>query len=197
MREMRKRLIQTEKLYYNYQKERLFTGIVQFYCETIKIFSINLSGINLKSRGFIAFREYLNEYVRSEYFTFLVSEIESITHKLFSIKYCLNLKDLQVQVRACDSEIDYTSEIETVFEKFRQGEVKDYRIKFPEMLNMNDVEAKILDRVAQLHPDTFLQLDNFCEKYRNFQNETIAVFDREIQFYIAYLEYITPLKKLN
>jgi len=56
MREMRKRLIQTEKLYYNYQKERLFTGIVQFYCETIKIFSINLSGINLKSRWFYCFQ---------------------------------------------------------------------------------------------------------------------------------------------
>ena len=60
---------------------------------------------------------------------------------------------------------------------------------------MNHVEANILDLVGKLYPDIFLNLDNYCTQKAGFQDETIAVFDREIQFYIAYLEYIAKIKR--
>jgi DNA mismatch repair ATPase MutS len=85
--------------------------------------------------------------------------------------------------------------VEETFEKFKQGAVKDYRVKFSTDAGMNHVEAKILDLVAQLYPDIFLNLDNYCTKNGNYLDETIAVFDREIQFYIAYPEYITIIKR--
>jgi DNA mismatch repair ATPase MutS len=60
---------------------------------------------------------------------------------------------------------------------------------------MNHVEAEVLDMVAQLHPDIFLNLDDYCAKNLNYLDETIGVFDREIQFYISYLEHIAVLKQ--
>lgn len=60
---------------------------------------------------------------------------------------------------------------------------------------MNHVEAEVLDLVAQLYPDIFLNLDNYCVKNSNYLNEKIGVFDREIQFYIAYLEYVAIFKR--
>jgi DNA mismatch repair ATPase MutS len=86
-------------------------------------------------------------------------------------------------------------EVEKTFEKFKQGAVKDYRVKFLDLPDMNHVEAGVLDLVAKLYPDIFLNLDNYCTKNSNYLDETIAVFDREIQFYIAYLEYVAIFKR--
>jgi DNA mismatch repair ATPase MutS len=59
---------------------------------------------------------------------------------------------------------------------------------------MNHIEAQVLDFVAKLNPDVFLALDDYCTRNRNFLEKTIADFDREIQFYIAYLEYADTFK---
>jgi DNA mismatch repair ATPase MutS len=57
------------------------------------------------------------------------------------------------------------------------------------------VEAQILDFVARLYPAIFASLDDFYTKHSHFLDETISVFDREIQFYIAYLDFISNLKR--
>jgi DNA mismatch repair ATPase MutS len=121
--------------------------------------------------------------------------MEKIKDDLSSVKYCLIIKGNNVKVSKYESEIDYSIEVEKTFEKFKQGAVKDYRVEFPIEMGMNHVEAQILDLVAQLYPDIFLSLNDYCEKKGNFLDETIRVFDREIQFYVAYLEYIAILKR--
>ncbi len=55
---------------------------------------------------------------------------------------------------------------------------------------MNHIEAKVLELVNQLYPEIFSNLASFCAQNRDYLNETIGVFDREIQFYVAYLEYV-------
>jgi len=60
---------------------------------------------------------------------------------------------------------------------------------------MDHVEAQILGLVARLYPDIFGHLDDYCAQNGKYLDETIAIFDREIQFYIAYLEYIAALKR--
>lgn len=197
MRLIRQRLSKTEKLYHKNHKTRSFLDVVQIYCKTLHSLLSNLSDLQLKSVGLIAFKEYLNEYLLSDYFSYLANTSTSLIQKLSTVRYCVNLKDLRVQVRNYASESDYTSEMEVLFEKFRQGDVKDYRITFPEITNMNDVEARILEGVAQLYPDYFSELDTFYEKNTRFQDEKITVFDREIQFYIAYLDYITGIKAVG
>ncbi|MBO0686424.1 MAG: DNA mismatch repair protein MutS, partial [Candidatus Dormibacteraeota bacterium] len=84
--------------------------------------------------------------------------------------------------------------VATTFEKFRQGAVQDYRAKFSSHPDLNQVEAKILDFVAELHPDAFSDLDAFCERNHDFLDHTIGVFDREVQFCVAYLEYLERIR---
>ena len=59
---------------------------------------------------------------------------------------------------------------------------------------MNHVEAQILELVAKLHPETFSRARAVLRATRGYLDETIGRFDREVQFYLAYLEYIAPLK---
>ena len=112
-----------------------------------------------------------------------------------AVKYCLLIKGNSIKVRKYKFEIDYSADVEETFEKFKQGAVKDYRVKFRNWPDMDHVEAQILDLVAKLYPDIFLHLDEYCAKNGNYLDETIAIFDREIQFYVAYLEHVARFKR--
>ena len=85
--------------------------------------------------------------------------------------------------------------MEETFERFKQGSVEDYRVKFSASNDMNHIEAKILEFVAKLHPVVFAALGDFCTKHENYRDETVAAFDREVQFYLAYLDYVAALKR--
>jgi DNA mismatch repair protein MutS len=83
------------------------------------------------------------------------------------------------------------------FRKFQQGSVKDYRIKFTESKEMNHIEAKILEFVSLLYPEIFHDLDDFCVRHAEYVDRIIGRFDREIQFYISYLDYMAPLRSVG
>jgi hypothetical protein len=195
MHTMRVHLALADKLHYKYNKEGWFLDAAEIYCDAVNCLVHDLSFLVLKSRGFLAFREYLTNYSKSAAFTSLFAETKKLVADLSTIKYCLLIKDGSIRVRKYESEIDYSIEVERTFEKFKQGAVKDYRAKLSTGLGMSHVEAGVLDLVAKLYPDIFLNLDNYCAKNGNYLDEKIAVFDREIQFYIAYLEYVAILKR--
>jgi DNA mismatch repair ATPase MutS len=195
MRTMRKHLTQAEKLYYKYQKESWFLDAVEIYCDAVTSLVYDLSLVELKSCGFVTFREYLVHYASSDRFTSLLAETEQLKADLSTVHYCLLIKGSRITVCQYEGEIDYSTDILETFEKFKQGAVKDYRVKFSEWPDMNHVEAKILDLVAQVYPDIFSSLDNYYAKHSHYLDETIGVFDREIQFYVAYLEYIARFKR--
>ncbi|MGV8091160.1 MAG: hypothetical protein AB2L24_04765 [Mangrovibacterium sp.] len=195
MRKVREQLIQVEKLYYKYQKQRLFLDIVELYCETVNILTADLSCVDMISRGLIVFWNYLKSYTQSDHFRSLVSETKEITAELASVQYGIHIDGLRVQVRDYRSETDYSAEVEETFAKFKQGAVKDYLSKLEHSSSMNDVEARILDGVVQLYPEYFSHLDHFYEDHLYFQDEVITTFDREIQFYVAYVDYMSLFKK--
>jgi len=195
MRSMRIYLSQVEKLYYKYQKERMFLDAVAIYGDAINCLVQDLSVANLRSRGFLSFRDYLTNYADSGPFKALLAETKKLLEDLLSIKYCLIIKGDSVQVSKCEPGTDYSAEVEETFEKFKQGAVKDYRVEFSDGIAMNHVEARVLDFVTKLYPDIFLSLDDYCAKNPDYLDETIRVFDREIQFYVAYLEYIARFKQ--
>ena len=195
MRAMREHLAQADDLNYNYQKETWFLDAVEVYCDAVNCFADDLSNVALKSRGFLAFRKYLANYAHSARFTSLLAETKKIKADLAEARYCVLIKGDSFKVRKYESESDYSVDVEETFAKFKQGAVKDYRVKFSYWPHMNHIEAKILDFVAQLYPDTFSNLDSYCTNNSNFLDEAVAAFDREIQFYIAYLEHIAILKR--
>ncbi len=195
MRAMRAHLSQANALYYNYQKEAWFLDAVEIYCDAVNCFADDLSNVALKSRGFLAFREYLVNYVGSDRFASPLAETKRLKDDLAAAKYCVLIKGDGFKVQRYESESDYSADVEETFEKFKQGAVKDYRVKFSWLPQMNHIEAKILDFVAQLYPDTFSNLDSYCTGNGNFVDEAVAAFDREIQFYVAYLEHMAILKR--
>lgn len=190
MRNMRKRLVQAGKLYYKYEKERWFLGAVAMYCDAVELLAREIVPLELTSRGMLAWRAHLAEYVGAEGFAALAQDTKKLESDLAAIRYCVLIKGNSVTVRHYDGEIDYSASVEETFQKFRRGAVTDYRVKFPGWAGLNHVEAQVLDRVALLNPELFARLDRYCVEQAGYLDQTVADFDREVQFYLAYLEYV-------
>lgn len=184
-----------EKLEFQYHKEGWLLEAVNMYCEAVTGLTRDLNAADLHSSGLLAFREYLVSYASSDAFATMLSETKALKADLATVGYCVLIKGHRVNVRNFEDEADYSQEVEQTFEKFKQGVVKDHRAELYLGSGMNHVEAQILDCVARLYPEIFANLDRFCAKHSGFLDETIRRFDREIQFYVAYLEYIARIKQ--
>jgi DNA mismatch repair protein MutS len=195
MHDVRVYLALVNKLQDRFHLERWFLHAVEIYCGAVNQLVTDLNASSLKSRGLCRFRDYLTAYAAGLYFTSLLQEARRLTADLSAINYCVLLRAGSFTVRNYDSEADYSAEVEQTFEKFKQGAVKDYRVDYrtaPQ--DINQVEAKILEFVAQLNPEPFSRLLDFYARHANFVDETIAAFDREIHFYVAYLKYLERFK---
>ena len=123
-----------------------------------------------------------------------MAETQKLKADLSAVRYCLHIKGKRVKVSRYDSEPDYGAEVLQTFEKFKQGAAKEYRFDFYSGPDMNHVEAAILDMVARLYPDIFSSLDQYCHRHRDYLDDTIGRFDREVQFYVACIEHIERFK---
>jgi len=195
MRTMREHLPQEKEHYYKYERERWFLSAVDIYCQAVERLGQELRRLDLKSRGLRAFCEYLTEYSASASFRRLATEAATLISELAAIRYGVLIEDGAITVRPYDNEIDYSTVVEQIFEKFRRGSAEDYRVKYPKRTGMNHIEAQVLERVALLYPDVFRALETYYAEHAAYLDERIARFDREIQFYVAYLAYIEKFRR--
>ncbi|NMB80473.1 MAG: DNA mismatch repair protein MutS, partial [Ignavibacteria bacterium] len=195
MIKVRKYLSNSNKYYYKLQKQRWLLDAAGLYCEYIQKLNGDLSEINLNSDGLNEFREYLKGYVTSSQFVSLVREIKNIQLNLSNVKYSLLIRDNTISVRNYSQEPNYQIEIEKTFAKFQQDSKKSYLYEFGYDNEMNHIEAAIIEYVSQIYPEVFNTLSSFSKAHQNFQDPTITIFDREIQFYISYLEYTRRFRK--
>jgi DNA mismatch repair protein MutS len=194
MRAVRRALAEMRKRYYERQKERWFVDSVDLYGSAVRRLAADLSAADPSSRGLLAFRDYITDYVSSEPFVAVSAKAKHLKEQLSAIRYTVLVEGLRVEVRRYAEQPDYSAEVEAAFARFRQGGTTEYDFKSADWPEMNGIEADILDGVAQLHRETFAALANYRSAHSDFLDQTIVRFDREIQFYIAYLEHIAPLK---
>jgi DNA mismatch repair ATPase MutS len=137
----------------------------------------------------------VRQYALSEQFVSLVRQTKQLKQELSALRYAILIQGPRVEVHRYGNEPDYSAEVEATFERFNQGAVTKFTFKFSDSPEMNHVEGQILDLVAQLFHETFSKLANYCVANKDFRDPTTTSFDREIHFYVAYLEYIARFKK--
>jgi DNA mismatch repair protein MutS len=195
MKSVREDLGQAGKMHYKYQKEAWLLDAVEHYCQGIENLLSELREAKPSSAGLLGFFTFLDEYVASRAFQQLLSEIASLKAKLSSIRYTLLIGAGVITVSGYHEEADYGVEIQADFEKFKQGAAADHIFKFRDFEQMNHIEAGVLDRVALLYLDIFAELDDFAARSKIFFDPTILRFDREVQFYVAYIAHMRLISR--
>lgn len=184
-----------ETSHYEEQRNFWFLYAAEIYCKLINKLKENLSKLITQSEGINKFKCYLNEYCLSEKFISLFEEVNSIKHSLSEIKYQVLLKSNSFTVKKYKESSDFSKKIEKVFEKFKTREVKSIKLKL-EFSNteMNHIEAKIIEFVSYIYPEIFLRLKNFTIIFKDFIDEVIFSFYRDIHFYLSFLKFISGIK---
>ncbi len=190
------RIDKTEKLQPGYYKKGRHLHTAELYIKTVTVFAEELSFPEPKSQGLCFFRDYINSYILSEWFSGFTDAARSIRKNLSEIKYSIYIKGSRIEVRKHGGEHNYAEEIEKVFGKFRRYSdvLQSLSLRDDSFVWMNHIEAEILSMVADLYPETFHELDRFTELYSDFIDTGIKLFNREIQFHISYTEYISGFK---
>src|SRR6266568_4916 len=192
--EVRAHLRQLGEMQYRYQRQGWLLDAATIYCDAVQSLAGYLASAQIGSGALLAFREYLASYVVSAGFTTLVADTRNRKDALGQIRYCTRIRGDRVEVSRYQDEADYSAVVLNTFERFQQGAVRDYRIRYRMGLGMNHVADQILELVAKLFPEEFGALEEYSRQHAGFFDEGIRRGHEELQFYLAYLDYIRPLR---
>jgi DNA mismatch repair protein MutS len=197
MRQVRAHLASLPRMQSEHQREGWFLDAASIYCDAIRSLAADLRDGPISSRGMLAFRDYLTSYAASQSFLQLDSDTAARKADLARVSYQVRIKGGHVEVTRYAGEPDYSAEITAAFERFQQGAVRDYSVQYRTWPGMTHVGARILELVARLFTAEFTALTGYREQHAGFADPVIRQFDRELQFYLAYLDYTGPLRSVG
>lgn len=177
----------------HFYRERFFLNAVQDYCTTVCDLHAGLSATRPTSRGLSQFAACLGRYVDSAEFQELRQETQHLENELDAITYVLAIQGDRLTVAGYDDEPDYGEYVAATFARFQQHPVTDTAGQSGQWEAF--AGTGVLDLVAQLYPAPFAALDTFCGHHLDYIDPLLAAFDHDIQFYLAYLDFITPLRQ--
>jgi DNA mismatch repair ATPase MutS len=196
MKRTRSYLTLAQKQHYAPEKQRWLLDAAATYRHALVTLTEALDQFELASPGLQALRDYLASYTRSEEsFQQLAADIDAVLDGLDRVRYTLRIKGARVTVSAYHDEADYTIEVEDTFARFREQAGEGHLMKVSDPGSMDHVEARIAQLLALLDPAPFSALEQFCREHRGFVDDRVARFDREAQFYLAYLEHQARLSR--
>jgi len=200
MREVRAHRDLAAKAYYGYERERWVLEAASTWCRTSRALldGLESNGIEapgIEAPGLTGVRDYLRAYIASTAFAALATDAEHVEEAFAGIRYRLRLETGKFTVSRALDEPDFGAELLATFERFKQGDGREYPFEFSVSPQLNHIEAAVTERVARLFPAVFASLDAFYTAHADFADPVILRFDREVQFYVAYLEHIARLRR--
>ena len=184
----------SKEIHNPYQRGKWLLDAAYLYCNSILNLHESLTSMDLHSKGLHSFNNWLAEYIDSDNFKIFFTDTDNLCKEFGSIKYSVQVESGKVIVDCDENEEDYSISINNTFEHINEVAF-DYQVRFFTDFEMCALENSILEVVRNMNIETFNKLEAYFEKHADFLDNTIKSFDREIQFYIAYLEYIGKLKR--
>ncbi len=179
---------------YRYEGARWSLNAGIAYVEAVEWLVHHLDAFRPASRGLTAFAAFLAAYVQSEPFRTLAADARRVHAAIDAIRYELLIDGLTVTVRPHTGAADYSTVIDTTFDRFSREAARDYRVRFPPTDSLNHVGARIVERVATLSPEPFADLERFAADHDGFVDPIVDRFVQDVRFYLAYLSHVGTLR---
>lgn len=189
----RREMSQSDWAFAHYHHARTFLNAAIEYCDAVERLAGGLDEVGVSAAGLLGLLDYLAGYVGGEQFRSLCDEARVLDDELDGVRYSFVLDGSRITVGPYDELPDYSAQVAETFARFRQGAVTSY---LPESKDWDTYASiGVLYLVAKVYPELFGRLDAFCARYAEYLDHTVAVLDRELQFYLSYLDYIEPLRE--
>jgi DNA mismatch repair protein MutS len=193
VREVLSHLSQARAMRVREQRQGWTLDAAAIYCAALRRLSSDLGEARLGSRGMADFRRYLLVYAASEELVRLETETAECKAALGDVRFLVNIDGGRVTVTRYEGEPDYSAEIQSVFERFRQGAVRSYLANYRVWPGMTRIGQQILGLVVRLFPQEFALLARFSERHGSFFDPGVHRFYTELQFYVAYRELVDSI----
>jgi DNA mismatch repair protein MutS len=154
-----------------------------------------LEAADLRSRALVRFRDHLGDYLASDGFRGLASATREVAEQLTDVHYRLHLNGPWIEVSRDEERDDLTAEVAATFARFREDSSPRVPTERRSTPGLDHIETMILDRVAQLFVAEFEALRRYQRDHPRFIDPTVALFDEQAQFYLAFLEFVAPLRR--
>ena len=189
IRTTRREVGRAAKLWHPLQRQGWLAHAVESYCRAITQLRDGLTGVTLASQGLQRFFDHVVEYTDSDTFRTLADGTAALHAQLHEIRYTVHIQGLRVHVETFNDQSDYSVGVVDTFERFATEVRDDYHVPFKSYPDMNHVEEQILECVAELYPEAFSLLAAYCDRNEHFIEPIIGRFEREVRFYLAYLDF--------
>jgi DNA mismatch repair protein MutS len=190
MRLVREHLATETKAYYAREKQRWHLAAAESFSDAAEQLGRDLEDAGPSSSGLRALRAALGVYLSSNPFRAVTAEARDLGGRLRAIRFALLIRDGTVRVRPFEDQTDYGAAVDQTFHKFAEGGSIELSLEQDDGFGLNHVDAEILNRVALLNPEVFQALDQFSGRWPRVVAPLLAEFDREIQFYLAWLDFV-------
>ncbi len=193
--ETRSCLTRADRTRHNWERGLWYLEAVLQYVQAVEQLSAGLQATGFSSVGLGVVRDFLGAYLKSPEFSDLAREGRGVKAELAGVRYSVKVTGNRVVVGRFPEEPDLGEEVTDAFQRFQQGTpaMREFDLLRPEWLD--PVEQRILDRVARLFPQPFTHLERFWRRALQFRNPVVVELDREAQFFLAYLEFLAPLRE--
>ena len=172
----------------NYVTRGSLLESAEVYINAISDLGSNLDELPIKSQGLLAFKEYVREYAKTDFFKRLSLEVKRIRALFDDIHYNLYIKSGTMSVYKFQEETSLTDEITNLFKKFQQEGLKKPLPKNKPEASDPIMENVVLSMLSKVYPDEFKELDKFCLEFIEFDNPILLMFSREIEFYLSWYD---------
>lgn len=190
MKNIRSKKALAEKSFNSYQAAYFVLSAIVSYCRTVENLGSKLKNLSPDSNGLKNFVRSLHDYVSSDNFQKLLKQADFYQAELAEINYTILLNEGTITVKEFEGETNYNETIKNFFSRFCLQE----RPKIEEKIDLSsawigNIQSQILDGVAQINRNIFEPLCAFVKKEIKFVESALELFERETQFYIAWIEF--------
>lgn len=196
MEVVRQHLGLADKSFNQYQGAFFLLLAISKYCQAVCALDEAFAETKPNSDGLKMFSRALHGYVFSAQFQKLASQAAYHHDALASIRYTVLLNESVVTVRKFEEEPDYNAVIVNLFSRFQVGQPVRPEKKMQDTgVWIGNVQSRILDGVARINPKIFEELCGFTSQGRHFIDPVLTRFERETQFYMAWIEFTSQLSE--
>lgn len=177
-------------------KQKWLLDAACVYCDCLNRLYADLSEAPLASEGLRQFRDCLGLYRDAQSFRSLLHDSSDCRGRLDSVRFCIDidLRENTVELSGDCGGGDYFETLARIFSAFGCEALGREIIALPGV-NMGPLELRMLGCLESLYPDAFASLEGFYRKHAAFGHELADLFEREAQFYMAYIDYMRLLQQ--
>lgn len=180
-----------------WERSRWYLDACLAYVDAARTLSEKLRAAAPESSGLLSLEAYLADYLASPAFGELADHADRVSTRLSQLRYNVWLRGDRVTVGPYDEESDWSQAIRATFDRFapvERASRRDRQAPSVEELGLDPIESRTLELVAQEFPEQFAELQEFVRHHPQVIDESLRRFDREVQFYVAWLDLIAPLR---